>query len=152
MATDFSKPVVTDAYATLLPGVVTALQDLARGLDPVLTGTSTNIPVGTKRFNEATFLWERYNGTSWVAMAASYAISISGSAASCTGNAATASTANALAAVRIDLVTKAREAWAFHFGGDLRGVFVVHERKMTELKKTVNTKTTIMLTVMFSTV
>ena len=54
MATDFNKPVVTDAYATLLPGVVTALQDLAIGLDPTLTGTSTNIPTGTKRFNEST--------------------------------------------------------------------------------------------------
>ena len=68
MATDFNKPVVTDAYATLLPGVVTALQDLAIGLDPTLTGTSTNIPTGTKRFNESTGWWERYNGTSWVLM------------------------------------------------------------------------------------
>lgn len=68
MSTDFTKPVVTDAYATLLPGVQAAISDLARGLDPTLTGTSTNVPTGTKRFNEATGWWERYNGTSWVLM------------------------------------------------------------------------------------
>jgi hypothetical protein len=92
MTTDFSKPAVTDAYATLLPGVSVALQDLARGLDPVLTGTHTNIPTGTLRWNAASAMWERYNGTSWAAAAATYAISIS-------GNAATATTAASASAV-----------------------------------------------------
>lgn len=80
MSTDFSKPVVTDGYATLLPGIVTALQDLARGLEPTLTGVSTNVPTGAVRWNAGTSLWERYNGSSWPALAATYGISISGSA------------------------------------------------------------------------
>jgi hypothetical protein len=87
MSTDFTKPVVGDAYATLLPGIVTAINDLARGLEPTLTGTSTNVPTGAIRWNAGTSLWERYNGTSWAALAATYGISISGSA----GSAATAS-------------------------------------------------------------
>jgi hypothetical protein len=84
MSTDFSKPVVGDAYATLLPGIVTALQDLARGLEPTLTGTSTNIPTGAVRWNASTTLWERYSGVSWAVLATSYSININGSAGSAT--------------------------------------------------------------------
>lgn len=84
MASDFNKPVVGDAYATLLPGIVTMFQDLARGLEPTLTGVSTNVPTGTVRWNAASNLWERYNGTAWAALTATYAISISGNAATAT--------------------------------------------------------------------
>lgn len=82
MATDFSKPLVTDAYATLLPGVVEAHKDLAMMLEPTLTGASTNVPTGAVRWNAATVRFERYNGTSWVTLPTAgdnvYAISISG--------------------------------------------------------------------------
>lgn len=88
MATDFNKPVVTDAYATLLPGLVTANKDLAMMLEPTLTGTSTNLPTGAVRWNATTVRWERYNGTAWVTLPAAgnnvYAISISGNAATTT--------------------------------------------------------------------
>ncbi len=84
MASDFNKPVVGDAYATLLPGVVTMLQDLARGLEPTATGSHTNIPTNTVRWNAGTNLWEKYNGTSWAALSSSYAISISGTATTAT--------------------------------------------------------------------
>ena len=88
MATDFNKPVVTDAYATLLPGLVQAHKDLARMLEPTLTGTHTNVPVGTVQWNATTVRWERYNGTSWVTLPSAgdnvYAISISGNAATTT--------------------------------------------------------------------
>ena len=88
MATDFNKPVVTDAYATLLPGLVTANKDLAMMLEPTLTGTSTNLPTGAVRWNATTIRWERYNGTAWVTLPAAgnnvYAISISGNAATAT--------------------------------------------------------------------
>ena len=102
MASDFNKPVVGDTYTAILPSIVTSLQDLARGLDPTLTGTSTNIPTGTKRFTESTSKWERYNGTAWADMATTYAISISGNAATATsattaGSATTATTATNLA-------------------------------------------------------
>lgn len=105
---DFSKPVVTDNYATLLPALVTELQALARALDPATTGTHTNMPSGTVRWNSASVYWEKYNGTSWAPLAATYAIGISGNAAtattaaSCSGNAATATTAtNATAAATL---------------------------------------------------
>lgn len=104
MTTDFNKPVVGDAYTAVLPSVVTALQDLARGLDPVLTGTHTNIPTGAKRFNESGNTWERFNGTSWVALSVSYAINISG----------TAATASALVNTN-DYTIK--ERLSFHNGG-----------------------------------
>ena len=94
MASDFSKPLVTDAYATLLPTLVTELQDLARGLEPTATGTHTNIPTNAIRWNQASSKWERYNGTSWGSLpttADTYAISI-------TGNAATASQSTSLLA------------------------------------------------------
>lgn len=93
--TDFSKPVVTDAYATLLPALVTELQDLARGLEPTATGSHTNIPTNAIRWNAASVYWEKYNGTSWAALAAPYAISISGNAATATTatSATTATTA-----------------------------------------------------------
>lgn len=88
MSTDFSKPIVTDAYATLLPGVVAAHLDLARQLEPTLTGTSTNVPTGAVRWNASTIRWERYNGASWVTLPSAgdnvYAISISGNAATAT--------------------------------------------------------------------
>lgn len=86
MATDFSKPQVTDPYATLLPGIQQALTDLSKGLDPTATGTHTNVPTNTLRWSSTNARWELYNGTSWGALAIAYAIDIS-------GNAATASTA-----------------------------------------------------------
>lgn len=83
--TDFTKPLITDVYTTLLPALVTELQDLARGLEPTLTGTHTNIPTGTIRWNATNAYWERYNGTTWVSLPSSgtntYGINISGTAA-----------------------------------------------------------------------
>lgn len=84
MASDFSKPLVSDAYATLLPTLVTELQDIVRGLEPTATGTHTNIPTNTIRWNAANIYWEKYNGTSWAALASPYAISISGNAGTVT--------------------------------------------------------------------
>ena len=88
MSTDFTKPVVTDSYASILPSLVAELQDLARALDPVLTGNHTNIPTGSMRYVAANSNWERYNGTSWVTTTAAganlYAVNISGNAATST--------------------------------------------------------------------
>lgn len=103
MASDFNKPVVGDAYATLLPGIVTMFQDLARGLEPTLVGANSNIPTGTIRWNATNNYWERFNGISYVTLPASgtntFGINISGNAATattaaaCSGNAATATSA-----------------------------------------------------------
>lgn len=90
MATDFSKPLVTDNYALLLEAVRIALNDLARGLEPTATGNHTNTPTDALRWNAANARWERFNGTAWVVLAAKLAHSIS-------GNADTATTATQLA-------------------------------------------------------
>lgn len=88
MATDFNKPVVTDNYAVMLPAIAQAHKDLARMLEPTATGTHTNVPNETVRWNATTVRWERYNGTAWVTLPAAgnnvYAISISGNSATAT--------------------------------------------------------------------
>lgn len=96
MASDFNKPVVGDAYASLLPALVGTLKDLARSLEPTLTGTSTNVPTGTTRWNAGSNYWERFNATAWVTLPSAgnnlYAFNISGNAATATsaGSATTA--------------------------------------------------------------
>jgi hypothetical protein len=99
MASDFNKPVVGDAYASLLPALVVTLKDLARSLEPTLTGTSTNLPTGTTRWNAASAYWERFNGSAWVTLPSAgtnlYAFNISGNSATATsaGSATTAGSA-----------------------------------------------------------
>lgn len=85
MTTDFNKPITTDAYAALLAALQVAISDLARGLDPTVTGTHTNTPTWARRFNDSTLRWEKYNGTSWIENQATYAISINGTAANIAG-------------------------------------------------------------------
>lgn len=87
--TDFSKPQVTDAYATLLPGIQVALSDLARALDPGVTSSHTNTPIGAVRWVNASSYWERFDGSSWSPLAGgTFAINITGTAAKIAGGAA----------------------------------------------------------------
>lgn len=86
MSIDFNKPIIRDAYAFTLENIRTMVSDLARGLEPTLTGGHSFMPVGTIHWSATAARWERYNGVSWDPLAAAYAINIS-------GNAATASTA-----------------------------------------------------------
>lgn len=81
MAGDFNKPVTTDNYSTLLQEVRDLASDMVKGLDPALALGTLNIPTNALRWNSANGYWEKYNGTSWAALASSYAINISGSAA-----------------------------------------------------------------------
>lgn len=81
MAIDFTKPVVTDNYTSFASEINTAIQNLAMMLDPTLTGTSTNIPTGAKRFNESNSRFERFNGTTWTDAASTFnfpAVSVAG--------------------------------------------------------------------------
>ena len=79
MAADFNKPVLTDAYAAVLQSVRDLCKDLALCLDN--TGTQ-NIPTGAVKWNSTNARFEKYNGTTWAALATTYAMSISGSAGS----------------------------------------------------------------------
>lgn len=62
MAGDFSKPVSTDTYASLLQFIRENFTELAKLLDG---STAANIPTGAVRFNSTSRRFERYNGTTW---------------------------------------------------------------------------------------
>jgi len=76
MATNFSKPVTTDAYATLLPAVQVTITDLARGLDPATSGVHTNVPTDAIRWVAASNRYEKFDGVAWNALASTYAINV----------------------------------------------------------------------------
>lgn len=80
---DWSLPTTGSTYVNYTSQLDARLKDLAYALDPAVT-TASNVLTNYTRFNSANGRWEKYNGSSWVAMAATYAISISGSAATLT--------------------------------------------------------------------
>lgn len=77
---DWSKPALTDTYALFLQYINDRLVDLAKW-NEAASVTMTNPPTNTVRYNASGTKWEKYNGTSWADLAASYAINISGNAA-----------------------------------------------------------------------
>ena len=85
---DHSKPVLTSAYADFVTELDGRFDDLAVGLDPAVT-TATNIPTNTIRFSSAAAKWQKFNGSTWADLAATYAISISGNAATVTNGVVT---------------------------------------------------------------
>lgn len=84
MAGDFNKPVVADAYASVLQSIKDLMADLAKGLDG--TGT-TNVPVNAIRWSSTNNRFEKYNGSSWGALASQYAINVATVAGKSVGNA-----------------------------------------------------------------
>lgn len=90
VAADWSKPTLTDTYTNFLTYMSGRINDAARWLDSSST-SPTNIPHGAKRWNASSATFEIYSGASptWRPLASTYAISV-------TGNAATASNASAL--------------------------------------------------------
>jgi hypothetical protein len=81
---DWNTPVGTTAYTSVLINLKERDDALAKGLDPATIGTFTNIPTNALRWNSANNYWEKFNGTSWVALSAAYGISITGNAATAT--------------------------------------------------------------------
>ena len=67
MAGDFSKPVSTDTYASLLQFIRENFTELAKLLDG---STAGNIPTGAVRFNSTSRRFERYDGTTWAELVA----------------------------------------------------------------------------------
>lgn len=83
---DHSKPALTDLYTNYTSNIKGRLDDIAKGMDPAtIDPDPTNVPTNTIRWSSVSGKWEKYNGASWVDLTATYAINIS-------GNAATAST------------------------------------------------------------
>lgn len=88
---DFNTPAVSDSYVNILAYLKNRDVDILRGLDPATT-SPTNVPTDAIRWNSASAYWEKYNGSSWSALTALYAISISGNALTAT----TAASANSV--------------------------------------------------------
>ena len=84
---DWNLPATTTTYVNVLANLKDRDLDSAKLFDGV---TVTSPATGMIRWSSANARLEKWNGTAWVALAATHAISISGSSASCTGNAATA--------------------------------------------------------------
>jgi hypothetical protein len=74
------NPGIGTAYATLIAEFHARIDDAVKGLDPAVA-TVTNMPVDTIRWSSAAGKWQKWNGTVWNDLAATYAVSISGNAA-----------------------------------------------------------------------
>lgn len=85
---DHSKPLLTSTYTNFLAELDGRLDDLALGLNPSYV-TATNVPTNSVRWNGGSSKWEKYNGSSWADLAATYAISISGNAGTVTNGVVT---------------------------------------------------------------
>jgi len=85
---DHSRPLTTSTYANFVSELDARFDDLAVGLDPAFT-TATNVPTNTIRYSGAATKWQRWNGSSWVDLAATYAISITGNAGTVTNGVVT---------------------------------------------------------------
>lgn len=84
---DWNLPATTTTYVDVLANLKDRDLDSAKLFDGV---TVTNPATGMIRWSSANARLEKWNGTAWVPLAATHAINISGSSASTTGNAATA--------------------------------------------------------------
>jgi hypothetical protein len=85
------QPTITSTYANFVSEMDARFDDLAVGLDPAAT-TATNVPVNSIRFTSAGNKWQKYNGSAWNDLAATYAIAISGNAATVTNGVYTTAT------------------------------------------------------------
>jgi hypothetical protein len=90
MASNWSLPTNTTLYSDVLARLKERDDDLARGLDPFSSSTPTDIVINAIRWNTTNKRWEKYNGTSWNPLEASYSINISGTATNVTGTVAIA--------------------------------------------------------------
>jgi hypothetical protein len=125
---DWTKPALTDTYANFLSFIDTRLKDCLLGADPA-TVTVTSPPTSSIRWNSASAKWQIFNGTIWGDLTATYAIAISGNAATattaaaCSGNAATATTASACSgnSATATTATTATTANALNTGNNYQG-------------------------------
>ena len=80
---DHSKPLTTSTYANFVTELDARLDDLTLALDPAVT-SPTSLPTNAVRFSSASSKWQKWNGTVWGDLAATYAIAITGNAGTVT--------------------------------------------------------------------
>lgn len=85
---DHSRPLTTSTYANFVTELDGRFDDLILGLDPAFV-TATNIPTNSIRYSSGATKWQRWNGSSWGDLAASYAINITGNAGTVTNGVVT---------------------------------------------------------------
>ncbi len=95
---DHNKPNVASVYDNMISEIDGRLDDIAQGFD---VGTPTNMPTSAIGWKSSLNKWQKYTGSTWVDLAATYNISISGNAATATtaGSATTAGNITGTAAV-----------------------------------------------------
>ena len=83
-----SLPTVNSTYTNFVSELSARMNDIALGLNPSHT-TVTNQPTNAIRYNGGSTKWERWTGTAWTDLAATYAISITGNAGTATNGVVT---------------------------------------------------------------
>lgn len=73
MANDFNNPAASQAYLALLQSIRDNMADVAKWLDGT---TDSNLPTNAKRWNDTNKNWEKWSGTAWGALAATYGINV----------------------------------------------------------------------------
>jgi hypothetical protein len=81
-------PTVSSTYTNFVSELSARMNDIALGLNPSHT-TVTNQPTNAIRYNGGSTKWERWTGTAWTDLAATYAISITGNAGTATNGVVT---------------------------------------------------------------
>lgn len=80
---NWSLPALTSSYTNFVDEVKNRDSDLAVGFDPALV-TPTNLLTNTIRWSSAASKWQKYNGSAWADLSATYAIAITGNAGTAT--------------------------------------------------------------------
>jgi hypothetical protein len=76
-------PQLTSNYTDVIADFHNKINDVAKGLDPA-TVSATNLQENSISWSSASNNWQKWNGTAWVSLTSSYAISITGNAATAT--------------------------------------------------------------------
>lgn len=97
---NWSLPTLTSTYTNFLTEVTGRDTDVALGLDPATT-TVTNPPTNAIRWNSANNRWEKWNGTVWGTLSATYAFT----AVTTTGNASVGGTLSVTGATALAAAT-----------------------------------------------
>jgi hypothetical protein len=98
---DHNKPTITSTYTSFVSELNSRFNDLALGLDSVNT-SPTNLPVNSIRWNSTSNKWQRWSGTAWGDLAASYSININGTVGATTPASGAFTTVSTTGAATID--------------------------------------------------
>ncbi len=82
---NWANPTLSSTYTNFLAELKARDDDLARGLDPAVA-TVTSPPVNAIRWNSASKKWQKWSGSAWGDLSASYAINVEGTLAAPAGS------------------------------------------------------------------